>query len=69
VYVHAAHAFDFHLSCRLWVLKYYIRHFSGYVLVFLVNSSTVGNTVRSGSSGDDGGGGGGIVEFSECCVT
>ena len=29
------------------------------VLVFLVNSSAVGNTVRSASSGGDGGGGGG----------
>jgi uncharacterized membrane protein YgcG len=59
----------------LWVLKYFIRRFDDYVLVFLVKSSTVGNTVRSGSSGGYGGGGGGdgggggIVEFNECCVT
>jgi len=55
----------------LWVLKYYIQRFDDYVLVFLVNSSTVGNTASSGSSGGNGGGGAGgsIVEFHECYVT
>ena len=50
MYLHAAHAFDFELEYRLWVLKYYIRRSSDYILVFLVNSSTVGNTVSSSSS-------------------